>query len=61
MWHFVMDKSGAEAGFLRELRFSLPIYIPSSSPQSVNQDTDNSDRNMENEKRLSQFSTRTLK
>jgi hypothetical protein len=34
MWDFVMDKSGAGAGFLRELRFSLPIYIPSASPQS---------------------------
>jgi hypothetical protein len=33
MWDFVMDKSGAEAGFLRELRFPLPIYIPSASPQ----------------------------
>jgi hypothetical protein len=31
---FVMDKSGARAGFLRELRFPLPIYIPSASPQS---------------------------
>jgi hypothetical protein len=29
MWDFVMDKSGAGAGFLRELRFPLPIYIPS--------------------------------
>jgi hypothetical protein len=29
-----MDKSGAGAGFLRELRFSLPIYIQSASPQS---------------------------
>jgi hypothetical protein len=29
-----MDKSGAEAGFLRELRFPLPIYISSASPQS---------------------------
>jgi hypothetical protein len=34
MWEFVMDKSGAGAGFLRELRFPLPIYIPSASPQS---------------------------
>jgi hypothetical protein len=34
MWDFVMDKSDAGAGFLRELRFSLPIYIPSASPQS---------------------------
>jgi hypothetical protein len=34
MWDFVMDKSGAGAGFLlRELRFPLPIYIPSASPQ----------------------------
>jgi hypothetical protein len=30
----VMDKSGAGAGFLRELRFPLLIYIPSASPQS---------------------------
>jgi hypothetical protein len=29
-----MDKIGAGAGFLRELLFSLPIYIPSASPQS---------------------------
>jgi hypothetical protein len=29
-WDFVMDKSGAGAGFLRELRFPLPIYIPSA-------------------------------
>jgi hypothetical protein len=29
MWDFVMDKSGAGAGFLRgEFRFPLPIYIP---------------------------------
>jgi hypothetical protein len=34
MWDFVMDKSGAGAGFLRELRFPLLIYIPSASPQS---------------------------
>jgi hypothetical protein len=34
MWDFVMDRSGAGAGFLRELRFPLPIYIPSASPQS---------------------------
>jgi hypothetical protein len=34
MWDFVMDKSGAGAGFLRELRLPLPIYIPSASPQS---------------------------
>jgi hypothetical protein len=33
MWDFVMDKSGAGAGFLRELWFPLPIYIPSASPQ----------------------------
>jgi hypothetical protein len=31
---FVMYKSGAGAGFLRELRFLLPIYIPPFSPQS---------------------------
>jgi hypothetical protein len=34
MWDFVMDKIGAGAGFFRELRFPLPIYIPSASPQS---------------------------
>jgi hypothetical protein len=34
MWDFVMDRNGARAGFLRELRFPLPIYIPSASPQS---------------------------
>jgi hypothetical protein len=34
MWNFVMDKSGAGAGFLGELWFPLPIYIPSASPQS---------------------------
>jgi hypothetical protein len=34
MWDFGMDRSGAGAGFLRELRFPLPIYIPSASPQS---------------------------
>jgi hypothetical protein len=34
MWDFVMDKSGAGAAFLRELRFPLPIYIPSASPIS---------------------------
>jgi hypothetical protein len=32
MWDFVMDKSGAGAGFLRELRFPLPIYIPCWRP-----------------------------
>jgi hypothetical protein len=26
------SRSGAGAGFLRELRFPLPIYIPSASP-----------------------------
>jgi hypothetical protein len=34
MWDFVMDKSGVGSGFLRELRFPLPIYITSASPQS---------------------------
>jgi hypothetical protein len=34
MCDFVVDKSGAGAGFIRELRFPLPIYIPSASPQS---------------------------
>jgi hypothetical protein len=29
-----MDKSDAGAGFHRELRFPLLIYIPSASPQS---------------------------
>jgi hypothetical protein len=31
---FVMDKSDAGAGFLRELWFPLPIYSSSASPQS---------------------------
>jgi hypothetical protein len=34
MWDFVMDNTGGGAGFLRELRFRLPIYIPSAFPQS---------------------------
>jgi hypothetical protein len=34
MVDFLMGKSGAGAGFLRELWFPLPIYIPSASPQS---------------------------
>jgi hypothetical protein len=34
MWDFVMDKSGAGAGFLREIPVPLPIYIPQISPQS---------------------------
>jgi hypothetical protein len=34
MWDIVMDKSGAGAGFLRELGFPLPIYISSAYPQS---------------------------
>jgi hypothetical protein len=34
MWDSVMDKSGAEAGFLRELLFPLPIFIPPISSQS---------------------------
>jgi hypothetical protein len=34
MWDFVMDKSGAGAGFLRVLRFPLPIFIPPIFPQS---------------------------
>jgi hypothetical protein len=34
MWDFEMDKRGAGAGFIRELRFPLPIYITSASPQS---------------------------
>jgi hypothetical protein len=33
-WDFVMDESGTGAGFLRELRFPLPIYIPSCALQS---------------------------
>jgi hypothetical protein len=32
MWDFVVDKSGAGPGFLQELPFPLPIYIPSGSP-----------------------------
>jgi hypothetical protein len=35
MWDFVIDKSGAAAGCLRVLRFTLPIYIPSASPKST--------------------------
>jgi hypothetical protein len=31
---FVVDKSGPGAGFLRELRFPLPIFIPPIAPQS---------------------------
>jgi hypothetical protein len=34
MWDFVMDRSSVGAGFLRELRFPLPVYIPTASPQS---------------------------
>jgi hypothetical protein len=35
MWDFVMDKCGAGGRFSpRKLRFPLPIYIPSASPQS---------------------------
>jgi hypothetical protein len=35
MWDFVMDKSGAGAGFLSEnFGFPCTIYIPSASPQS---------------------------
>jgi hypothetical protein len=36
MWDFVIDKSGAGAGFFSENfgLFPLPIYIPSVSPQS---------------------------
>jgi hypothetical protein len=33
-WDYVMGKSVAGAGFLRELRFPLPIYITVCSPQS---------------------------
>jgi hypothetical protein len=31
MWDFVMDKSGAGAGFLRELRFVSPANLISSA------------------------------
>jgi hypothetical protein len=31
---FVINKSGSGAGFLRVLRFPLPIFIPPISPQS---------------------------
>jgi hypothetical protein len=36
MWDFVMEESGAGAGFLSENfgLFPLPIYISSASPQS---------------------------
>jgi hypothetical protein len=40
MWDFVMDKSGAGAGFLQALRFPQPIYIPSASPQSSSLSTE---------------------
>jgi hypothetical protein len=40
MWDFVMDKGGAGAGFLRELRFALPIYIPFPPPQSSSLSTE---------------------
>jgi hypothetical protein len=40
MWDFVRDKSGAGVGFLGELRFPLPIYIPSVSPQSSSLSTE---------------------
>jgi hypothetical protein len=40
MWDFVMDKSGAGAGFLRELGFLLPVYIPSAFPQSSSLSTE---------------------
>jgi hypothetical protein len=30
----VMDKSGTGPDYLRELRFPVPIYIPSASPQT---------------------------
>jgi hypothetical protein len=40
MWDFVMDKSGVGAGFLRELRLPLAIYIPSASPQSSSLSTE---------------------
>jgi hypothetical protein len=32
MWGFVVDKVGAGAGFLRVLRFLLPITIPQIAP-----------------------------
>jgi hypothetical protein len=32
--HALDHSAGAGAGFLRELRFPLPIYIPSAPPQS---------------------------
>jgi hypothetical protein len=47
MWDFVMDKSGAEAGFLRELRVPLPINIPSASPQSSSPRTSGSPANLQ--------------
>jgi hypothetical protein len=34
IWDFVMDKNGAGAGFIREFRFPLTIYIPFACPQS---------------------------
>jgi hypothetical protein len=35
MWDFVVDKSGAGAGFLRVLRFPLPIFIPPIPPKII--------------------------
>jgi hypothetical protein len=39
MRDIVMDKSGAGAGFLRELRFPLSIYIPSASLNHLHYDS----------------------
>jgi hypothetical protein len=35
MWDFVVDKSGAGAGFVRVLRFPLPIFIPPIAPKII--------------------------
>jgi hypothetical protein len=35
MWNFVVDKVALGAGFLRVLRFPLPIYIPPIAPKII--------------------------
>jgi hypothetical protein len=35
MWDFVVGQSGAGVGFLRVLRFPLPIFIPPIAPKII--------------------------
>jgi hypothetical protein len=35
MWDFVVDKVALGAGFLRVLRFPLPIFIPPIAPKII--------------------------